>query len=160
MSSRRSAGLLLYRRVGAAGDPARVDVLIGHMGGPLWVRRDEGAWTIPKGEYGDDEAPVDAARREFTEELGLPAPGGDLLDLGEVRQSGGKTVRAWAVEADLDPADVVPGTFTMTWPPRSGRQAEFPELDRVAWHHPDDATRLLVTAQRAFVERLLTAIGH
>ena len=155
MGSQRSAGLLLYRLAGDVGKSLGVQVLIGHMGGPLWARKDEGAWTIPKGEYGEDEQPFDAARREFTEELGLPAPDGAALDLGEVRQSGGKTVRAWAVEAELDPAEVVPGTFTMTWPPRSGRLAEFPELDRVAWVAPEDAGRLLVTAQREFVARLL-----
>ena len=160
MRSRRSAGLLLYRVAGPDGNDASFEVLIGHMGGPLWARRDEGAWTIPKGEYDDTEAPLDAARREFTEELGLPVPAGEVLDLGEVRQSGGKTVRAWALAGDLDPAAVVPGTFTMTWPPRSGRQATFPELDRVAWCDPDTAGRLLVTAQREFVTRLSTALPH
>ncbi|MHA3704805.1 NUDIX domain-containing protein [Jatrophihabitans sp. YIM 134969] len=155
MAVRRSAGFLLYRRSSTGADVPGIDVLIGHMGGPLWARKDDGAWSVPKGEYTDDETPFDAARREFTEELGLPAPDGPALDLGEVRQSGGKTVRVWAVEADLDPADVVPGTFTMTWPPRSGRTAEFPELDRVEWCDPATATRRLVTAQRAFVERLL-----
>jgi predicted NUDIX family NTP pyrophosphohydrolase len=140
------------------GNVSDVEVLIGHMGGPLWARRDAGAWTVPKGEYLDDEAPLDAARREFTEELGLPAPTGVPLDLGEVRQSGGKTVRVWAVEGDLDPADVVPGTFTMTWPPRSGRTAEFPELDRVAWSTPDAARERLVTAQREFLDRLGAAL--
>jgi predicted NUDIX family NTP pyrophosphohydrolase len=159
MAVRRSAGLLLYRRVRPEGNTSDIEVLIGHMGGPLWARKEEGAWTVPKGEYGDDETPLDAARREFTEELGLPPPPGAPQDLGEVKQSGGKTVRVWAVEADLDPADVVPGTFTMTWPPRSGRQAEFPELDRVAWHDPATATRLLVTAQRAFVDRLLETLS-
>lgn len=158
MRSRRSAGLLLYRFPGPVGNPTAVEVLIGHMGGPLWARREDGAWTIPKGEYDDPETPFDAARREFTEELGLPAPSGEGIDLGEVRQSGGKTVRAWALQADLDPATVVPGTFTMTWPPRSGRQAQFPELDRVAWCDPDTAIRRLVTAQREFVARLTATL--
>lgn len=129
------------------------------MGGPLWARRDAGAWTVPKGEHLDDETALEAARREFTEELGLPAPEGEVLDLGEVRQSGGKTVHVFAVEADLDPADVVPGTFTMTWPPRSGREAEFPELDRVRWCPPAEAAPLLVTAQRAFLDRLAEALA-
>ena len=159
MAVRRSAGLLLYRCRPHEGNDPDIEVLIGHMGGPLWSRKDAGAWTVPKGEYGDDETPLAAARREFTEELGLPAPDGEPLDLGEVKQSGGKTVRVWAVEGDLDPAEVVPGTFTMTWPPRSGKQSEFPELDRVAWCAPATAVELLVTAQREFVARLLAALA-
>ncbi|MDQ3456327.1 MAG: NUDIX domain-containing protein, partial [Actinomycetota bacterium] len=129
MPVRRSAGLLVYR-VGASG----VEVLLGHMGGPLWARRDEGGWTLPKGEYdAASEEPLAAARREFTEELGLPAPDGAVLSLGEVVQAGGKRVVAFAVEGDLDPDTVVPGTFEMAWPPRSGRVQSFPELDRVEW---------------------------
>jgi predicted NUDIX family NTP pyrophosphohydrolase len=146
---RRSAGLLLFRRT-----PSGPEVLLGHMGGPFWARKDAGAWTVPKGEYEPDEAPWDAARREFREELGLPAPDGTPIPLGEVVQSGGKHVTVWALEADLDPADVVPGTFTMQWPPRSGRTAEFPELDRVAWFPLPAAHRLLVPAQSAFLDRL------
>ncbi|GAA2366526.1 NUDIX domain-containing protein [Streptomyces viridochromogenes] len=129
-------------------------MLLGHMGGPYFARRDAGAWTVPKGEYPPDEPAWDAARREFQEELGLPPPDGDAVALGEVRQAGGKTVTVWAVEADLDPADVVPGTFTMEWPPRSGRQREFPELDRVAWLSLDRARELIVKAQAAFLDRL------
>ena len=159
MAVRRSAGLLLYRWTRPGGSPALLQVLIGHMGGPLWARKDAGAWSVPKGEYPADEAPLAAARREFTEELGLPAPEGELLDLGEVRQSGGKTVRVWAVEADLDPAQVVPGTFTLQWPPRSGREVEFPELDRVEWYDLDTAGPRLVTAQRAFLDRLRDALA-
>jgi predicted NUDIX family NTP pyrophosphohydrolase len=147
--TRRSAGLLLFRRTAAG-----AEVLLGHMGGPFWARKGAGAWSVPKGEYGDDEQPWDAARREFREELGLPAPEGTPLPLGEVVQSGGKHVTVWAVEADLDPADVVPGTFTMDWPPRSGRTAEFPELDRVAWFTLDAAREALVKAQAAFLDRL------
>ncbi len=128
------------------------------MGGPLWARKDAGAWSVPKGEYSDDETPLAAARREFTEELGLPVPAGDPFDLGEVNQSGGKVVRVWALEGELDPAAVVPGTFTMTWPPRSDRQVEFPELDRVEWCDPVTAAGRLVTAQRAFVDRLLAVL--
>jgi predicted NUDIX family NTP pyrophosphohydrolase len=146
---RRSAGLLLHRR-----SPRGTEVLLGHMGGPFHARRDAGAWTIPKGEYGPAESAWDAARREFEEELGLPPPDGGAVPLGEVRQAGGKTVTAWAVEADLDPATVVPGTFRMEWPPRSGRIGEFPELDRVAWFTPDRAREVIVTAQAAFLDRL------
>ncbi|AJP00885.1 DNA mismatch repair protein MutT [Streptomyces cyaneogriseus subsp. noncyanogenus] len=148
-AGRRSAGLLLHRR---AGD--RLEVLLGHMGGPFFARRDAGAWTIPKGEYGPDETAWEAARREFEEELGLPPPDGEAVPLGEVRQAGGKTVTAWAVEADLDPATIAPGTFRMEWPPRSGRIQEFPELDRVAWFRLERAREVIVKAQAAFLDRL------
>ncbi|WP_320772852.1 NUDIX domain-containing protein [Streptomyces sp. CRN 30] len=148
---RRSAGLLLFRRTAEGG----TEVLLGHMGGPFFARREQGAWTVPKGEYEPDEPAWDAARREFEEELGLEPPeGADAVPLGEVRQSGGKTVTVWAVEADLDPAAVVPGTFRMEWPPRSGRIQEFPELDRVAWLTLDRAREVIVKAQTAFLDRL------
>lgn len=146
---RRSAGLLLFRRTDAG-----LEVLLGHMGGPFFAKRDAGAWTVPKGEYEPDEPAWDAARREFQEELGLPPPDGEALPLGEVRQSGGKIVTAWAIEADLDPATVVPGTFRMEWPPRSGRTQEFPELDRVRWLPVDRAREVVVKAQAAFLDRL------
>ncbi|GAA3800858.1 NUDIX domain-containing protein [Streptomyces phyllanthi] len=146
---RRSAGLLLFRRAGNG-----LEVLLGHMGGPFFARRNAGAWTVPKGEYEPDEPSWDAARREFQEELGLPPPDGEALPLGEVRQTGGKIVTAWAVEADLDPATVVPGTFRMEWPPKSGRVQEFPELDRVEWFGLDRAREVIVTAQAAFLDRL------
>ncbi|WP_372349702.1 NUDIX domain-containing protein [Streptomyces sp. KL116D] len=147
--TKRSAGLLLFRRT-----PTGPEVLLGHMGGPFWARKEAGAWSVPKGEYGDDEAPWDAARREFTEELGLPAPEGTPLPLGDTVQSGGKHVTVWAVEGDLDPADVAPGTFTMEWPRGSGRTAEFPELDRVAWFGLDAARGVVVKAQTVFLDRL------
>ncbi|MFF9716312.1 NUDIX domain-containing protein [Streptomyces sp. NPDC014603] len=149
MSGPRSAGLLLFRRTGP-----EVEVLLGHMGGPYFARRDAGAWTVPKGEYEPDEPAFDAARREFREELGVAPPDGPALPLGEVRQAGGKAVTVWAVEADLDPATVVPGTFTMEWPPKSGRTREFPELDRVAWLPLDRARAVIVSAQTAFLDRL------
>ena len=154
-ATRRSAGILVFRR----SPDGAVEVLLAHMGGPLWARRDQGAWTVPKGEPELDEDLVSAARREFAEELGLPVPEGPLIDLGEVRQSGGKVVTAWAVEGDLSPADVRPGTFTMEWPRGSGRVAEFPEVDRVAWFTPDRAVERLVTAQRDFVSRLLARLA-
>nr|WP_202510884.1 NUDIX domain-containing protein [Streptomyces sp. SID5643] len=131
-----------------------LEVLLGHMGGPFFARRDAGAWTVIKGEYEPDEPAWEAARREFREELGLPPPDGEAIDLGEVRQTGGKVVTAWAVRADLDPAAVVPGTFRMEWPPRSGRLQEFPELDRVAWFGLDRARAVIVKAQAAFLDRL------
>ncbi|MFE4050447.1 NUDIX domain-containing protein [Streptomyces sp. YIM B13518] len=149
MKGARSAGLLLFRH-----SDRGIEVLLGHMGGPLFARRESGAWTVPKGEYDPGEPAWEAARREFREELGLPPPDGEALPLGEVRQSGGKTVTAWAVEADLDPATVLPGTFTMEWPPRSGRIQEFPELDRVAWFPLERARDVIIGAQAAFLDRL------
>ncbi|MFF4486254.1 NUDIX domain-containing protein [Streptomyces sp. NPDC001544] len=146
---RRSAGLLLFRHTADG-----LQVLLGHMGGPYFSRKDAGAWTVPKGEYEPGEPAFDAARREFQEELGLAPPDGEAVALGEVRQTGGKTVTAWAVEAELDPETIAPGTFTMEWPPRSGRWKEFPELDRVAWFGLDRARAVIVTAQTAFLDRL------
>ncbi|OLF05358.1 NUDIX hydrolase [Actinophytocola xinjiangensis] len=148
MPVKRSAGILLYRRAEDG-----IEVLLGHMGGPFWARKDAAAWTMPKGEYPPEEPPETAARREFTEELGLPVPPGDWVPLGEVRQSG-KTVTAWALAGDLDPDTVVPGTFEMEWPPRSGRTQEFPELDRVAWFPLAEATEKIVKGQRDFLDRL------
>ncbi|GGZ87115.1 NUDIX domain-containing protein [Streptomyces echinoruber] len=149
MKEIRSAGLLLFRRTGDG-----LEVLLGHLGGPYFARRDAGAWTVPKGEYDADEPAWDAARREFREELGLEPPEGEAVPLGEVRQANGKIVTAWAVEADLDPAAVVPGTFRMEWPPRSGRVQEFPELDRVAWFGLERAREVIVKGQSAFLDRL------
>jgi predicted NUDIX family NTP pyrophosphohydrolase len=149
---KHSAGLLLFRRT--AGRADTLEVLLGHMGGPFFARRKAGAWTVPKGEYDPDEPAWDAARREFREELGLEPPDGPGVPLGEVRQAGGKVVTVWAVESDLDPAAVVPGTFPMEWPPRSGRIQEFPELDRVAWFGLAEAGEVIVRAQAAFLDRL------
>ncbi|MCT9140191.1 NUDIX domain-containing protein [Streptomyces violaceus] len=146
---KRSAGLLLFRPTGNG-----LEVLLGHMGGPFFSRRDAGAWTIPKGEYEPDESAWAAARREFEEELGLPPPDGEAVALGEVRQTNGKIVTAWAIEADLDPATIAPGTFRMEWPPRSGQLQEFPELDRVAWFGLDRGREVIVKAQAAFLDRL------
>jgi predicted NUDIX family NTP pyrophosphohydrolase len=147
---RTSAGLLLFRHTGDG-----LEVLLGHMGGPFFARRDAGAWTVPKGEYAPDaESAWTAARREFQEELGLPPPDGEAVPLGEVRQTNGKVVTAWAIEADLDPATVVPGVFSMEWPPKSGRTQEFPELDRVEWFGLDRARAVIVKAQAAFLDRL------
>lgn len=151
-----SGGLLCWRR---SPDDGALQVLVAHMGGPFWARKDERAWSIPKGECDPGEDPLAAARREWTEELGLPAPGGDVVDLGEVRNTSGKRVRAWAVQGDVDPEAIVPGTFETEWPPRSGRTQEFPEVDRVAWVAPDVARVKLVAAQAAFVDRLEQALA-
>lgn len=133
-----------------------LEILLAHMGGPFWARKDAGAWTIPKGlPEGDDETPLETACREFSEELGLPAPTTDFVELGEVQQAGGKIVRAWAVQTDVDPDAIVPGTFQMPWPPRSGHTQTFPEIDRVRWMPPDEARSLIVVAQAAFIDRLL-----
>ncbi|MFJ6751779.1 NUDIX domain-containing protein [Streptomyces sp. NPDC091266] len=155
MAGRRSAGLLLFRSAGSGHE-----VLLGHMGGPLWARRDAAAWSVPKGEYVPPEEPQDAARREFEEELGLPAPDGRWIPLGETRQAGGKIVTVWAVRAGLDPAAVVPGTFRMEWPRGSGVTRSFPEIDRVAWFPPEQARERLVAGQRVFLERLADAVDH
>jgi predicted NUDIX family NTP pyrophosphohydrolase len=144
---RRSAGVLLYRR-----DP-ELQVLLGHMGGPFWARKDDGAWSIPKGEYGDDEEPLAAARREFEEELGSPVPATSLVPLGELR-AGGKVLTVWAAEGDLDADAIVSGTFPLEWPPRSGRVQEFPEVDRAAWFGLDEARVKLVKGQVPYLDRL------
>jgi len=156
--SRLSAGILLYRLGGASNQRAGVEVLLGHMGGPFWSRKDAGAWTIPKGEYGPDEDPLVAARREFGEELGQPVPSTSFQPLGSVRQSGGKIVSVWAAEGDLDASTTVSATFEMEWPPRSGVTRAYPELDRTAWLLPDRARLLLVRAQTTFLDRLLATI--
>ncbi|MFF9768842.1 NUDIX domain-containing protein [Streptomyces sp. NPDC014636] len=153
-TTKRSAGLLLFRRTDEG-----LEVLLGHMGGPFFAKKDAGAWTVPKGEYEADEPAWEAARREFQEELGLAPPDGEAVPLGEVVQSNGKIVTAWAVEADLDPETIEPGTFTMEWPPRSGRTQEFPELDRVAWLGLDRARAVIITAQAAFLDRLAEHSG-
>jgi len=124
------------------------------MGGPFWQRRDAGAWSVPKGEQEPGEDPLVAARREFEEELGLPVPAVDLIELGAVRQPGGKVVTVWAAEGDLDPRDVVPGTFELEWPKGSGQVREYPEVDRVAWFDLEQARDKLVAGQRTFLDRL------
>ncbi|MFF2808672.1 NUDIX domain-containing protein [Streptomyces sp. NPDC058000] len=154
MAGRRSAGLLLHR----SGPDGGTEVLLAHMGGPLWARRDAGAWSVPKGEYVPPEEPLAAARREFAEELGVPPPDGRYVPLGDVRQSGGKVVTVWAVAADLDPEGIEPGTFEMEWPRSSGVLRSFPEIDRVAWWPPEQARARLVAAQREFLDRLADAL--
>jgi predicted NUDIX family NTP pyrophosphohydrolase len=152
--AKRSAGILLYRI--AAGAP---EVLLVHPGGPFWARKDAGAWSIPKGEYDDAEDPRACALREFEEETGTALPADDLVELGSVKQKGGKVVSAWAAQGDLDAGSVRSNTFTMEWPPRSGRSAEFPEIDRAEWFGVDAAREKLVAAQAEFVDRLVERLG-
>jgi predicted NUDIX family NTP pyrophosphohydrolase len=130
-----------------------------HPGGPVWARRDLGAWSVPKGEYGDDEDPLAAARREFHEELGSPAPEGVARELGEVRLKSGKRIVAWAIEGDLDAAGAHSNTFQLEWPPRSGRIIEVPEVDRAEWFSATEARDRLNPAQVAFVDRLEELLG-
>jgi predicted NUDIX family NTP pyrophosphohydrolase len=145
-----SAGILVYRR-GRSG----LEVLLTHLGGPFWAKKDEGAWSIPKGEIEPGEDPRDAAVRELREEIGMTAPAA-LLPLAPIRQPGGKVVHAWAARGDFDPADLKSQPFTMEWPPRSGRMREFPEVDRVAWFGLDDARRKIQKGQDALLDELET----
>jgi predicted NUDIX family NTP pyrophosphohydrolase len=149
-----SAGLLLFRQ----GGTDDVEVLLGHMGGPYWARKDDGAWSVPKGEHSPDEDPRAAAAREFTEELGSEPPPGSLLELGTVRQRGGKQITVFALQADFDAEHITPGVFEMEWPPRSGSVRVFPEIDRAAWFDTDTARRKLVPGQVEFVDRLLGSL--
>jgi len=151
----QSAGLLLHRV--REGKP---EVLLVHPGGPFWKKRDEGAWSIPKGEIEPDETPIEVARREFREELGSDAPDGELMPLGSVRQAGGKVVHAWAARGDLDPGSISSMTFEMEWPPRSGRRQPFPEVDSAGWFDLEQARRMILDGQRTFIDRLEEALGR
>jgi predicted NUDIX family NTP pyrophosphohydrolase len=142
-----STGLLLYRR-----RPA-LEVFLVHPGGPFWAKKDEGAWTIPKGEIAEGEEPLQTAVREFTEETGFTVDG-DFRPLRPIRQAGGKIVHAWAVEGDCDPAALRSNTFTMAWPPKSGRMKEFPEVDRAAWFTLEEARTKILSAQTALLDQL------
>jgi predicted NUDIX family NTP pyrophosphohydrolase len=146
---RSSGGILLFRERGGA-----LEVLLVHPGGPYWARKDEGAWSIPKGEHGPGDDALEAARREFTEELGSAAYG-QAIPLGEVKQKGGKVVAAWAVRGELDPATARSNTFEMEWPPRSGRLQSFPEVDRAEWFTLEVARKKMNPAQQAFLDRLV-----
>jgi predicted NUDIX family NTP pyrophosphohydrolase len=149
MATRTSAGILLYRK-----RDGRLEVLLGHPGGPFFVRRDDGYWTIPKGEVDPDEELIDVARREFEEETGHEAPGGEPIPLGSIVQKGGKVVHAWGVEGELDPSAAVSNTFEMTWPPGSDRVQVFPEIDRVEWFEPAEARRKVKATQIPLIDRL------
>jgi len=151
--TRRSAGLLMFRRCGAS-----LEVFLVHMGGPFWARKDAGAWSIPKGEYSDGEEPFSAAQREFHEETGF-TPAGNFIPLDDVTQPGGKIVTAWAFESDADPAQIRSNTFSMEWPPKSGRMQEFPEVDRAAWFTLQDARSRILLGQLPFLDRLASRVS-
>ena len=156
MAAKQSAGILLFRRGGG-----ETEFLLVHPGGPYWQRRDDGAWSIPKGGIEAGEDPRDTALRELREELG-PAPDLDpeaLIELGAIRQKGGKVVEAWAAEADFDAAALDSNTFEMEWPPRSGNTAEFPEVDRAGWFELEPARRKILDAQAELLDRLLEHIA-
>jgi predicted NUDIX family NTP pyrophosphohydrolase len=154
MAKTRSAGVILYRR-----RHDRVEVLLVHPGGPFWAKKDAGAWSIPKGEFDETEGPETAARREFEEETGV-ALTTELTALAPVAQSRGKTVHAFAAEADLDPAEVASNTFTLEWPPRSGRMQTFPEIDRAAWFTLDEARTKIVAGQRPILDELARLVSE
>ena len=155
VNARRSAGILLYRLRGGG-----VEVLLGHPGGPFFGRADAGAWSIPKGEPSSDEADMEVtARREFEEETGHRVPAGPLIDLGTIKQNGGKVVYAWAAEGDLDPAEATSNTFSFEWPPFSGRIRTYPEIDKVEWFAPAEARRRIKEAQVPLLDRLDTALS-
>lgn len=135
-------------------------MLLAHPGGPLWAKRDDGAWSVPKGEIEAGEEPLAVARREFEEETGQPVPDGEVLPLGEIRQKSGKVVVAWAAEGDLDPATAKSNTFPLEWPPGSGDWIDVPEVDRVAWFDPEAARRRLNPAQAPLVDRLEELLGR
>jgi predicted NUDIX family NTP pyrophosphohydrolase len=152
---KKSAGLLLYRDTR---DGSGVEVLLARPGGPFWRNKDEGAWTIPKGEFADDENPLAAARREFEEELGAKPPLGDYIRLKPIKQKNGKIVHAWAVKGDFNPATLVSNTFEMEWPPKSGRRQSFPEVDRAQWFTPEVAKQKMLFGQSALVDELLALV--
>jgi len=146
--TKHSAGLLLYRR-----RPGGLEVLLVHPGGPFWAGKDKGAWSIPKGEYPPGEDPLAAARREFQEETGFPAPG-EVIGLTPLRQSSGKLIQAWALEGDCDAGAIHSNTFTLEWPPRSGRRQDFPEVDRAAWFTLEAARGKIIPGQVGLLEEL------
>lgn len=151
--SKKSAGLLLFREVAG-----HLQVLLVHPGGPFWAKKDEGAWSIPKGEFEEDEDPLAAAKREFEEETGF-APTGEVIPLEPLRQPSGKLVYAWAMRGNFDPAQLKSNTFSMEWPPKSGRQQEFPEIDRAAWHSVEAARHKILKGQVAFLLQLQEKLG-
>ena len=153
LAPKRSAGLLMYRRVQSG-----IEVFLVHPGGPYWAKKDRGAWGVPKGEYDPDEDALDAARREFTEETGFMADG-EFLELGEIVQKNRKLTTAWAFEGDCDPADLVSNTCEIEWPPRSGRRLTIPEVEAGRWFTPAEAREFMRQDQQPLLERLEKALG-
>lgn len=151
---KRSAGLLMFRRKGT-----ELEVFLVHPGGPFWAKKDEGAWTVPKGEYVEGESPLDAARREFLEETGFAATG-EFMDLGTVKQNNGKLVTAWAFEGDCDPAKLSSNTCMVEWPPRTGKMIEIPEVDRGAWYTLPAGRRAILKSQTPFLDVLAAKLGE
>lgn len=152
--AQRSAGLLLYRGRGST-----LELLLVHPGGPFWARKDDGAWSVPKGEANEGEDPIATARREFAEETGASAPEGSILDLGGAVQPSRKHVTVFAAEGTFDPTELRSALFECEWPPRSGRTRSFPEVDRAGWFTPEEAKRKLLRGQVVFVDRLIAALG-
>jgi predicted NUDIX family NTP pyrophosphohydrolase len=153
MTAKQSAGILLFRfRAGA------LELFLAHPGGPFWARKDDGAWSIPKGGFSEDEEPLAAAKREFFEEIGTRVEG-TFIPLGDIKQPSGKIVYVWAVQRELDPSTVASNTFTLEWPPKSGRQQEFPEIDRAGWFTLPVAGRKILKGQEGFIERLVRELG-
>jgi len=150
VAKKQSAGILLFRRAAA------MEVLLVHPGGPFWAKKDLGAWSIPKGEHDEGEDGLACAIREFTEETGSAPSPGELTELGSIKQKAGKVVSAWALEGDLDASAVRSNTFSMQWPPRSGRMQEFPEVDRAEWFAVDEAKERINPAQAEFLDRLMS----
>lgn len=150
---KRSAGLLLYRI-----RPTGPEFFLVHPGGPFWAKKDESAWSIPKGLYEEGEPPLKTAKREFGEETGLSVEG-DFVPLGEFKQPGGKIVSAWLVEAECDPTAVKSNLFSMEWPPRSGKMAEFPEIDRAGWFAPGEAAIKIHRGQKPIIARAMQRLG-
>jgi predicted NUDIX family NTP pyrophosphohydrolase len=148
-----SAGILMFRKAGAT-----LEVFLVHPGGPFWRNKDAGAWSIPKGEYNEGDDPLEAAKREFREETGFSVQG-DFLSLGQVKQAGGKIVTAWAIEGHRSPDAIRSNTFSMEWPPKFGRQQEFPEVDRAAWFSVRNAKERILKGQLEFLNRLATQIA-
>lgn len=156
MAKKKSAGLILYRK---SSSKSGLEILLVHPGGPYWQKRDDGSWTIPKGEFDHCEDPLTAAKREFEEETGAPPPDDEFVSLRPVSQASGKTVYAWAVAGDFDPEKLRSNMFPLEWPPNTGRLQEFPEIDRAAWFTPDVAKRKITKGQVPLLDELLALLN-
>ena len=152
--SKYSAGILLFKFKNE-----RLEVMLVHPGGPFWAKKDEGAWSIPKGLFEENENPLDAAKREFKEETGLDVDG-QFIDLGVLKQPSGKIIHAWALEKDLDVTNIVSNTFTLEWPKNSGRLQEYPEIDKAEWFDIERAKKKILKGQVGFIDRLVEIINY